>query len=112
MQKAILSPNFNVSVNANDELCISGRIDLNNVTAACAQGSGLIDTLSKVTVNLSGLTDADSSILALMVEWIRSAKKQNKDIIFNNSPQFLLDLGRVSGLDAILPISKPLEFHQ
>ncbi len=112
MQKSTPSHEFDVNVNAKSELCISGYINLNNVTDACAQGKSLIDTLNAVNVNLADLKDADSSILALMVEWIRSAKVQNKNIIFNNTPKFLLDLERVSGLDVIIPMVKPLEFHQ
>lgn len=100
-----------VSINVQHELYVTGRIDLTNVVQVCAAGTNLINTLSNVRVDLSGVEYADSSSLAMLIEWIRSAKAQHKDIMLCNMPQFMLDLGRVSGLDTILPINKPLKFH-
>lgn len=102
---------FEMSVNSKQELCVSGRIDLTNVAQACSVGEKLIDSLSRVQVDLSGIVYADSSSLAMLIEFIRCAKQQQKDVVFYNMPQFMLDLGRVCGLDFILPINKPLKFH-
>lgn len=102
---------YTVTINAQQELCVTGRIDLNSVVQACAVGEQLIASLSQVRVNLSGVEYADSSSLAMLIEFIRSAKQQHKDISFHNMPQFMLDLGRVCGLDSILPINKPLRFQ-
>ena len=102
---------YNLSLNAQDILCVTGNIDLTNVNSACMTGKKIIDTVSVVRVDLSGLAVADSSCLAMLVEWLRCAKAQNKDIVFMNMPQFLLDLGRVCGLDTILPIDKVLQFN-
>jgi anti-anti-sigma factor len=102
---------FAISVNPKQDLCISGRIDLTNVVQICAKSEKLIDSLSKVQVDLSGVVYADSSSLAMLIDFIRSAKQQHKDILFCNMPQFMLDLGRVCGLDSILPINKPLKFN-
>ncbi len=102
---------FQIAVSSQRELCVAGTIDLTNVVVACAIGRGFIDTVSHVRVNLSDLKSADSSCLAMLVDWLRCAKLQGKDIQFCNMPQFMLDLGRVCGLDAILPISKPLQFQ-
>lgn len=102
---------YNLNVNANNELCLSGHIDVTNVKQASNLGVVFINNLADVTVDLSGLRYADSSSLAMLVAWIRCARDQDKNIVFKNMPQFMLDLGRVCGLDAILPIGKPLQFH-
>lgn len=102
---------YALSVNAQNILCVTGNIDLTNVSKACIEGKKLIDTLASVRVDLSGVSVADSSSLAMLVEWLRSAKAQHKDIVFTNMPQFMLDLGRVCGLDTILPIDKVLQFN-
>jgi anti-anti-sigma factor len=102
---------YKLSVNAQNILCVSGTIDLTNVMAACGEGKTLIDTLATVRVDLSGVEQADSSSLAMLVDWIRAAKAQHKGIIFSNMPQFMLDLGRVCGVDSILPVNKILEFQ-
>lgn len=95
---------YNLSINAQDILCVSGRIGLANVINACNRGKELIKTLSAVRVDLAGMEQADSSTLAMLIEWVRNAKVQNKDIVFLNMPQSMLDLGRVCGLDSVLPI--------
>ena len=100
---------FALTINEQRELCISGRIDLTNVVQACAIGEGLMNDLSQVRVNLSGVEYADSSSLAMLIELIRNASRQHKEISFCNMPQFMLDLGRVCGLDSILPMNKPLK---
>lgn len=107
----MVSQYYNITINNRQELCVTGRIELSNVMQACASGKALIDMVSKVSVNLLGLEYADSSTLAMLVDWVRSAKVQHKDIVFYNVPQRVLDLSRVCGLDYILPIDKPLEFH-
>jgi len=102
---------YNVSLNAENILCVSGKVDLSNVTSACALGKLLIKNLSVVKVDLFGIEQADSSSLAMLVDWLREARSQHKDIIFLNMPQCMLDLERVCGLDLILPVNKILDFH-
>src|SRR5690242_2980347 len=100
-----------LSLNAREEICLSGRIDLNNVKDLCLQGLELIDRMSTVRVNLAAVTQVDSSSLAMLIDWIRKARTQHKDIVLINMPQTMLDLGRVCGLDTILPIDKPLKWQ-
>jgi phospholipid transport system transporter-binding protein len=102
---------FEVRVNDQDILCVTGKIYLNDIAQACAQGSALIDQLATVRVDMSGVLDSDSGCLAMMLEWLRVAKVQNKDISFNKLPQFMLDLCRVCGLDTVLPVDRVLQFH-
>jgi anti-anti-sigma factor len=102
---------YKLNINGKNELCLAGHIDVANVKQACNDGMRFINNLSEVNIDLSGLRYADSSSLAMLVEWIRCARTQHKSIVFKNTPQFMLDLGRVCGLDAILPIGKPLQFQ-
>jgi anti-anti-sigma factor len=107
----MLNPVFQINVNPKNELCVSGRIDIANVAQASLLGSAVISSINPVRIDLSGVQYADSSCLAMLVAWIRNAKVQHKDVILINMPQFMLDLGRVCGLDAILPIDRTLKFH-
>jgi len=107
----MFNPTFQVYVSTKDELCVSGRIDITNVAEARLLGISIMEPMSTVRIDLSGVQYADSSSLAMLVAWIRSAKVQHKDVTVINMPQFMLDLGRVCGLDAILPIDKTLKFH-
>jgi len=102
---------YNVSLNAENVLCVSGKIDLTNVKIACSMGKALIDTLPSVRVDLSGIEQADSSSLAMLVDWLRKARSQHKAVIFLSMPQCMLDLERVCGLDLILPVNKTIDFN-
>jgi len=57
-----------------------------------------------VYIDLGGVPRADSAGLALMVCWVRQARRQNLRIAFRNVPDQLLKIARVSGLDTILPL--------
>lgn len=98
-------------INSKNDLCVTGHVDFTNVVEMNSIGEKYINGLQDVSVDLSGLSSADSSSLAMLVSWIRCAKSQHKAIVFKNVPQPILDLGRVCGLDAILPIGNPLQLH-
>lgn len=102
---------FEVKMNDKQEICISGRIDLNNVLRIQAEINPLLQKSHSICINLAEIKSVDSSSLALLVECIRYAKREHKEIMLSNMPQFMLDLGRVCGLDIVFPINKPIYFH-
>lgn len=60
-------------------------------------GAGAID------VDFSGVTRVDSAALALLLEWMRLARRQQREIVFRNLPQPMVAMARVSGLEDLLP---------
>lgn len=56
--------------------------------------------------NLKGVDKADSSGLSLVVEWMAMAKDSGQMIAFQNIPEQMLEIARLSGLDAVLPIAE------
>ena len=54
------------------------------------------------SINLSGVTGADSAGLALLIEWVRLGKQQNCAIKFQNMPAQMLPLARLFGVDHLL----------
>ncbi len=102
---------YQLTLNDRQEIAVAGRIDMSNVKEVSLSGKSLIDKVATVKVNLAAVEYADSSCLALLIDWIRSAKVQHKDIALYNLPHFVADLGRVCGLDHILPVERPLKFN-
>lgn len=102
---------FSLSISEKDCLCVAGDIGFDNVVDACNQGVELIHSMGKITVDLSGINQADSSCLAMIVEWVRVARSEHKDIEFVGTPRGMMDLGRVCGLDTILPFDKVLAWQ-
>lgn len=65
-------------------------------TAAMLAGS------EKLIIDLSGVTRTDSAALALLVGWMRQARRARKPIEFHHLPEKLLATARVAGVEAIL----------
>jgi phospholipid transport system transporter-binding protein len=57
---------------------------------------------AQIRIDLSGVTQADSAGLALLIEWMRWARARNHQIGFENSPAQLLALARISDIDELL----------
>ena len=54
------------------------------------------------SIDLTGVTSADSAGLALLIEWIRLGKKQGREIKFLNIPAQMHPLARLFGVDHLL----------
>lgn len=87
-----------------DTLLVSGKLDFSNARKISEQGRAMLKDIEKIKVDLSDLQQSDSSGLAVFIDWIRFAKSKQKDLLLIQVPQFIIDLGRVSGIDTILPI--------
>ena len=61
--------------------------------------------LPRLTFDLAGVQRVDSAGLALLLEWLREAQRRNKEIRFQNIPEQLAAIARVSGLNDILPLA-------
>ncbi|HFE38176.1 MAG TPA: STAS domain-containing protein [Gammaproteobacteria bacterium] len=60
---------------------------------------------AKVSIDFSGVTHSDSAGLALMTHWARLARNVNVRICFEQVPEKLLALAKMSGVDRILSFS-------
>jgi len=52
----------------------------------------------KVTIDMHGVTLADSAGLALLIEWLQLARSAKREIVITNMPDQMRDLVRVNGL--------------
>jgi phospholipid transport system transporter-binding protein len=53
-------------------------------------------------VDLAGVTQADSAGLALLIEWVRIAKEARRTIRFENVPDQIVALARISEVEDLL----------
>lgn len=87
-------------------ICVSGEVGFINAEKLSLDGEQLIATMPRIcTVDLSGIRYASSVMLAVMVGWLRHAAACDVALAFQNIPGQLMQVARVSGLDAVLPIS-------
>ena len=53
-------------------------------------------------VDLAGVNACDSAGLALLIEWLRQARRAGTAIVYRNVPERMLQLARISELDGII----------
>lgn len=66
------------------------------------QTAAMLGGSEKLIVDLSGVTRTDSAALALLVGWMRQARRARKHIEFQHLPEKLLATARVAGVETIL----------
>lgn len=85
-------------------ILISGPVTLANVAAVLDEGRRHLEEGVR-TVDLAEVTEMDSSLLALMLAWLREAKSRNRELAFANLPESLRTIARLYGVDGLLPVS-------
>lgn len=84
-------------------LKISGDLDFNNVMSIYKKSLDYFSSaLQTLTMDFSGLHTTNSAALALIIDWMRLAKKQNKSIQFSHLSHDIISLEKASGLDKII----------
>ena len=83
-------------------MTVSGPLTLPHVAAALAQGNEAIGQGARA-VDLAGVEELDSSALALLLAWLREAKKRDTTLSFTNLPQGLTTIAELYGVSELLP---------
>jgi phospholipid transport system transporter-binding protein len=89
-----------------ERLIVSGSLTLASVAAALREGNAAIGEGVR-TVDLAEVGELDSSALALLLAWLREAKRQNRSLAFANLPQGLTTIARLYGVAELLPTASP-----
>jgi phospholipid transport system transporter-binding protein len=83
-------------------MVVGGPVTLSNVRRVVEEGERQLDEGVR-TVDLSEVSDMDSSLLAALFAWLRHARQHEYDIGFVNLPESLRTIARLYGVDALLP---------
>jgi len=83
---------------------IEGPVTLAGVTALLAEGSRSFEG-TPVVVDFSGVTEADSSAISLMLEWTRRMHDGNRQIFFANLGESLVSIANLYGVEDLIPIA-------
>jgi phospholipid transport system transporter-binding protein len=80
---------------------VQGPVTSSNVVSLLAQGAERF-TAQSVIVDLSGVTEVDSSALSLLLEWRREAVRNRREIRYCNLPASLKSLAELYGVTELL----------
>jgi len=95
--------------NGRNEFVVSGELNFMNIPQLWQSSCGMLvnaSPLSIISIDLSKVTQSDSSGVALLISWVRTMRQQKKEICFVNLPQQMRAIIEVSGLQKILPIKE------
>jgi len=84
---------------------LRGELSFSTVSDLSRRSAGLLWQDEQVTLDLEGVTRTDSAGLALLVEWLRIARRKGKSIQFRNIPPQMMAVAQVVGLDSLLPVA-------
>ena len=82
---------------------IAGDLVIHTVPLVLDQGRGLFAKGAETVVDLNKVERIDSAGLALLIEWMRLARRQRMSLRFQNIPERMWAIAEVCGLEQILP---------
>lgn len=83
---------------------VTGEMTLESAKLALVGSKGVFDAVNDIEIDLQHVTQADSAGLALLVDWMRTAKNAKKSIAFKHLPEQMNAIAKASGLDELLPL--------
>jgi phospholipid transport system transporter-binding protein len=86
----------------NQTLHLSGDLDFYNVMSVYRKSLDLLKALPAYQIDFSNLRSSDSAGIALIMEWVKLAKRQQKSIQLNQLPTSLQSIAKVSGLEGLV----------
>lgn len=87
----------------NERLLVTGDLNFKTVLGLWSQSLSLISQCQQLDFDLSNVMTSNSAGLALIIEWIKLAKRTGKAISFHDIPPQLISIAAVSGFGAIIP---------
>ncbi len=85
-----------------NRIVVSGPVLLANVARELEDGYAQIRDGADA-VDLAGVTELDSSLLAMLLAWLREARRLGRGLEIANLPQGLATIARLYGVVELLP---------
>lgn len=82
-------------------MALSGPVTLANAHQVLEEGRRLLAE-GVETVDLAGVTEMDSALLALLLAWQRDAAQRSATLALANEPQALRTIARLYGVNELL----------
>jgi phospholipid transport system transporter-binding protein len=93
-----------------ETMFVTGPLNLASVASELEQGRAAIAAGVR-SVDLAGVQELDSSALALLLAWVREAKRLGGDLALANLPQDLTTIARLYGVAELLPAAPAPAHH-
>lgn len=85
---------------------ISGELDAANVPQRLRESEDWFRAGQETAIDLGGVERADSAGVALLLEWVRSARAANATLVFENAPAQMRAIIDFCALNDVIPLRK------
>lgn len=86
----------------NGRFKVRGPLDAETVTDLLERSQEAFRGAGSLEIDLSGVPEGDSAGLALLIEWVRLARKQKQALQFKNIPKQIAALASISQVEDLL----------
>jgi phospholipid transport system transporter-binding protein len=87
----------------NGRYTVTGDLDFTGVGPLVADGERLFPGPKALRIDLSGVGQANSAGLALLLEWLDQARRRGQTLRFFNLPEPLARIAAITNLTGLLP---------
>lgn len=89
---------------AGDTVIVQGAVTIDHVAMLTKNGIALFGD-QPLTVDLGQVTEVDSTIVSMLLEWLRATRKNNHPLQFINMPGSLKSLIQLYGVAELIPLT-------
>lgn len=93
---------FGIAVAGPGRLTARGELSFATAGQALRDGLALLPSAGPCTVDLAGITSADSAGLAVLIEWLSVAGERGGKLTFEAVPAQLCAIARISDLEELI----------
>lgn len=93
---------FGIAAAGPDRLMASGELSFATAGQALRDGLALLPSAGRCTIDLAGITSADSAGLAVLIEWLSVADDRGSTLVFESVPAQLRAIARISDLEEMI----------
>lgn len=86
----------------NGRFQVYGALNADTATDLLKRSEAAFKGATTLEIDLANVPEGDSAGLALMIEWLRLAKQRNQQITFQNVPEPIAALARISEVEKLL----------
>jgi len=98
----VTQPSFSLTTTTPGSLGLSGALTFATAAGALETTRAELDRSGQTTLDLGGVTHADSAGLATLLALLAHARTQGKTLTVTRTPEGLRALARVSGVENLL----------
>lgn len=99
-----MNPSVPMIFREGDTVIVQGAVTIDNAVMLTKSGIALFDN-QPLVIDLDQVTEVDSTIVSVLLEWQRATRKNRHALQFINMPESLKSLIQLYGVAELIPLA-------